>query len=63
MPYVNPYSVVLIGGFFPVIGALAGGTRFYLRRNKKLPVSIDDWLCLPALVGFGTYYQARLGSH
>jgi hypothetical protein len=50
MGYVNPHSIIAIGILFPILGALAVGTRFYLRRSKKLHFGLDDWLCIPALV-------------
>lgn len=34
----------------PIIDALAVGLRLYARRKQKLPLKLDDWLTIPALV-------------
>lgn len=49
MTYVNKGSVLAVGILFIILGILAVGARFYVRR-KKAGYGIDDWLCLPALV-------------
>lgn len=51
MSYVNGKSVIAIGILFPALGAAAVTARFYVRRNRKVALGVDDWLCLPALVG------------
>ena len=50
MTYVNPGSVTAIGVLFPILGAVAVGLRFRIRRIRKTELGVDDWLCLPALV-------------
>lgn len=50
MTYVNGGSVLAIAILFIVLGVAAVIARFSIRR-KKSGLGIDDWLCLPALVG------------
>lgn len=50
MSYINGGSVIAIGIVFPILGAVAVAARFHLRRNSKMPLGLDDWFCLPALV-------------
>lgn len=50
MTYVNGGSVLAIAILFIVLGIAAVIARFCIRR-KKSGLGIDDWLCLPALVG------------
>ena len=52
MSYINGRSVIAIGILFPTLGAAAVTARFYVRRNRKVSLGVDDWLCLPALVGY-----------
>lgn len=49
MSYINGKSVIAIGVLFPALGAAAVTARFYVRRNRKISLGVDDWLCLPAL--------------
>lgn len=51
MSYIKGKSVIAIGVLFPALGAAAVTARFYVRRNRKISLGVDDWLCLPALVG------------
>ena len=52
MSYINGRSVIAIGILFPTLGAVAVTARFYVKRNRKVSLGVDDWLCLPALVGY-----------
>lgn len=51
MSYINGKSVIAIGVLFPLLGTVAVTARFYVKRNRKISLGVDDWLCLPALVG------------
>ena len=50
MSYINGGSVIAIGVLFPILGSAAVAARFYIRRNRKTALGLDDWCCLPALV-------------
>ena len=51
MTYVNPQSVTACGIIFPILGAVAVYLRFRTRHSRKAELRVDDWLCVPALVG------------
>lgn len=66
MPYINPHSILAVGIVFPILGAFTVGARFYIRRNRKLTLGLDDWLCLPALAfvtGCGIIMIMGAASH
>lgn len=50
MTYVNEGSVLAVAIFFIVLSIAAVVARLNIRRQKS-GLGIDDWLCLPALVG------------
>lgn len=50
MTYVNERSVLAVGVVFIVLSLAAVGARFYVRRQMKTGLAIDDWLCMSALV-------------
>lgn len=50
MTYVNGGSVLAVGILLINLGVVAVSARFYVRRQKRLSMGLDDWLCLPALV-------------
>ena len=50
MTFVNKGSVLAVGILFLILGCSAVTARFYVRREKKSGLGIDDWLMLPALV-------------
>ena len=52
MTYVNEQSVLAVGIIFTILSVAVVCTRFYVRRQKKSGLGIDDWLCIPALVSF-----------
>lgn len=51
MTYVNGKSVLAIGILSIILGTAAVSARFFLRRHRKSGLGVDDWLCVPALVG------------
>ena len=54
MTYVNEQTVLAIGVLFIVLGSSAVIARFYVRIVYRMGMGIDDWLCIPALVGLRT---------
>ncbi|MCJ1396026.1 hypothetical protein MMC18_008913 [Xylographa bjoerkii] len=50
MFYNSPFAVVAVGIILPVLDAVAVALRFYTRRLQRLPLLIDDWLTIPALI-------------
>lgn len=51
MTYVSEGSVLAIGILFIALGTIAVAARFSVRTKRDAALGIDDWLCLPALVG------------
>lgn len=56
MTYVNGGSVLAVAILFILLSIAAVIARFSIRR-KKSGLGIDDWLCLPALVGSRSVLQ------
>lgn len=50
MTYVNKASVIAVGVCFIILSIAVVSARFYVRRSKA-GYGLDDWLCVPALVG------------
>ena len=51
MAYINGASVTAIGVIFPVVDSFAVAGRFYSRISHNTNLGVDDWICVPALVG------------
>ena len=50
MTYVNEASVLATSVIFIVLGIVAVLLRFFVRQNRKVPLGVDDWLIVVALV-------------
>ncbi|KAF2235040.1 hypothetical protein EV356DRAFT_134050 [Viridothelium virens] len=48
--YPDPAANYVVAILFPVIGTVLVGVRFVLRMARKMPLELDDWFCLPALL-------------
>lgn len=46
------YQLVTVVSVLIVLQVTAVGARFYARRAVKVPLLLDDYLIIPALVGF-----------
>lgn len=57
MPYNSHSNIsvavsIVAGVIFPLLCTLVVGLRFYERRKQASGLGTDDWLTIPALVGF-----------
>lgn len=50
MTYTTPAACIAISILFPVLGIIVVGLRCYTKKRAKLPLWVDDWLTIPALV-------------
>ena len=50
MYYNSPSAILAVAIALPILDAIAVALRFYTRRLQRLPLLIDDWLTVPALV-------------
>ena len=49
---VPPDYVIAAGAIWPVVGSVLVGLRFYARRALGTQIGYDDWMTIPALVGY-----------
>ena len=47
----NEGNVLAVAVALAVVCVVVVGFRFHVRHSRQLGLEIDDWLCLPALVG------------
>lgn len=52
MSGTSPSVLVAVGVIMPVLGIVTVGLRFYTRKKMRCPISVNDWLLIPALVRF-----------
>lgn len=50
MTYTTPAACIAISILFPVLGIIVVGLRCYTKKRANLPLWIDDFLTIPALV-------------
>ena len=50
--YIGPTSMMVISTLLPALSIVAVATRFYVRRKQAAKLLWDDWLLVPALVGW-----------
>lgn len=50
MTYTTPAACIAISILFPVLGIIVVGLRWYTKKRANLPLWIDDFLTIPALV-------------
>ena len=50
--YQKPGHVVAAAVVLPVLDTVTVILRLYARRRQRLPLQADDWLTIPATVGF-----------
>ena len=48
--YEKPGFNVAAAVVLPMVDIIAVALRFFTRRKQRLPIGIDDWLTIPALV-------------
>lgn len=48
----SPSNVIAAGAVWPPLCAFIVALRFYTRRVQGARLLLDDWLTIPALVGF-----------
>lgn len=46
------HELIAVVSVLIVLQVIAVGARFYARRAVKVPLLLDDYLIIPALVGF-----------